>query len=206
MFYYLYKITNLINNKVYIGVHQTSKLEDGYFGSGININRAINKYGKENFNKEILEFFNTEEDMLSKEKEIVNPEFLKLDHVYNINEGGKGSFTYINSLPNQGHKPGQQRIASQIAADKLKYDLEHRAKFSKKMSIANKKRAELGNMFWQQPGFVNPAITHRWLSNDDQSKSLYVHQDQINSYIEAGWYMGRKYKKTSLGTKYKKRT
>ena len=76
MFYYLYKITNLINSKIYIGVHQTSNLDDGYLGSGININRAIKKYGKENFNKEILEFFNTEEDMYIKEKEIVNHNFL----------------------------------------------------------------------------------------------------------------------------------
>jgi len=206
MLYYLYKITNLINNKIYIGVHQTSNLDDGYYGSGININRAIKKYGKENFNKEILEFFKTEEDMFIKEKEIVNPDFLKLNYVYNITEGGKGSFTYINSLPNQGHKPGQQRIASQIAADKLKYDLEHRKMFVEKMRKSNRKRVEEGKMHWQQPEYVNPATVHRWISNDAESKSLYVHQDQISSYTSNGWYLGRKYKKTSLGTKYKKRT
>lgn len=41
MHFYLYKITNNINSKVYVGIHQTTNIDDGYFGSGLNINRAI---------------------------------------------------------------------------------------------------------------------------------------------------------------------
>ena len=46
-YYYLYKITNLINNKFYIGVHETDNINDGYMGSGRAIRAAIEKYGKE---------------------------------------------------------------------------------------------------------------------------------------------------------------
>lgn len=206
MFYYLYKITNLINNKVYIGVHQTNKLNDGYFGSGININRAIKKYGKDNFSKEILEYFNTEEDMLLKEKEIVNSDFVKLAHVYNINEGGKGSFSYINSLPNQGHRPGQQKEASKIAANKLKYDLEHREKFCAKMRKSNQRRVNEGSMAWQKPGYKNPALTRKWISNDATQKSQYIETSNLDQYLQQGWYLGRKYNQYNTNRDlYKKR-
>jgi len=97
MYYYLYKITNILNNKIYFGVHETSNLEDNYFGSGTYLKNSINKYGINNFKKEILEFFESRELMYCKEKSIVTPEFIKLNNTYNLNEGGNGGFYYINS-------------------------------------------------------------------------------------------------------------
>lgn len=55
MKYYLYQITNLVNNKIYVGVHKTTDMNDGYMGSGKVIRAAIEKYGAENFKKDILE-------------------------------------------------------------------------------------------------------------------------------------------------------
>jgi len=52
MFYLLYEITNLINDKNYIGQHITKDINDGYMGSGHAITAAIKKYGRENFKKE----------------------------------------------------------------------------------------------------------------------------------------------------------
>ena len=54
MKYFLYKTVNKINDKFYIGVHQTEDINDGYLGSSLHLDRAINKYGKENFKREIL--------------------------------------------------------------------------------------------------------------------------------------------------------
>ena len=57
MKYTVYKITNLINGKIYIGVHKTENLDDGYMGSGKNIKRAIDKYGIQNFKNRLKSIF-----------------------------------------------------------------------------------------------------------------------------------------------------
>lgn len=88
--YFVYKTTNLINGKIYIGKHSTNNLEDNYLGSGTHLNNSINKYGKENFKREILEFFDTEQEAYDYEAEIVTKEFVLREDTYNHKLGGKG--------------------------------------------------------------------------------------------------------------------
>lgn len=98
MFYYLYKIRNTLNDKIYVGVHKTKDMNDGYMGSGKVIKRAIEKYGIENFTKVILETFEDSVTMYAREKEVVTEEFLAREDTYNLRRGGHGGFDYINSL------------------------------------------------------------------------------------------------------------
>lgn len=81
---YLYRITNTINNKIYIGIHTTDNLDDNYMGSGHLIMAAIKKYGKEYFTKEILQYYDTIEELLEAERRVVNPEFVSRDDTYNL--------------------------------------------------------------------------------------------------------------------------
>lgn len=96
MFYYLYEIRNNLNNKIYVGVHKTNNMDDGYMGSGKIIQNAIRKHGIENFSKVILETFENSKDMYERESQIVNDQFLLREDVYNLRRGGHGGFEYIN--------------------------------------------------------------------------------------------------------------
>ena len=97
MYYTIYKTTHLDSGWVYIGKHQTKDLNDGYLGSGKLILQAISYYGKENFSKEILYIFETEEEMNAKEAELVTEEFCSQPGNFNLCPGGKGGWGYINS-------------------------------------------------------------------------------------------------------------
>jgi len=98
MFYYLYEIKNLVNNKIYVGVHKTNIVDDGYMGSGKVILSAIRKYGIDQFQKTILETFENSEAMFRREKEVVTDEFLSRSDTYNLRRGGNGGFDYINKI------------------------------------------------------------------------------------------------------------
>ena len=90
MYYTIYKVTNKLNGKFYIGKHQTKKVDDAYYGSGKAIKEAIQKYGVENFYKEVLFIFDTEDDMNNKEKELITEEFVNRKDTYNLGVGGEG--------------------------------------------------------------------------------------------------------------------
>lgn len=69
MFGYIYKTTNLVNGKQYIGKHKATKFEpDKYIGSGTLLLRAIKKYGKHNFSCELLECCDTLEQLNDRER------------------------------------------------------------------------------------------------------------------------------------------
>lgn len=84
----VYQITNETNGKIYVGIHETYDLDDGYMGSGTILHRAYKKYGLENFKKDILYVFDNKKDMLDKEREIVNEDFIKRKDTYNVIVGG----------------------------------------------------------------------------------------------------------------------
>lgn len=89
-YHLLYKITNVIDNTFYIGIHSTNNLDDGYFGSGIRIKRSVNKYGKENHRFEIIEKLPSRQTLLLREFEIVDEELLRNPLCLNLCKGGYG--------------------------------------------------------------------------------------------------------------------
>ena len=89
-YHFIYKITNIINNKFYVGMHSTNNINDSYFGSGRYLHRSIKKYGKQNFKREILEFLDTREKLIKREEIIITSKLLNDPLCMNLNPGGKG--------------------------------------------------------------------------------------------------------------------
>jgi group I intron endonuclease len=137
MHYYLYKITNLINDKYYVGVHKTKNINDGYMGSGKVIRQAIEKYGIENFKKEILEYFSDSKTMLKREKEIVTEDFLTQENVYNLRKGGDGGFDYINK-----NKLNASPESLEKRRKKLKENFSNKNWYGKNNPFYNKKHSD----------------------------------------------------------------
>lgn len=121
----IYKTTNLINGKFYVGKDERNKPD--YFGSGINLQRAIKKYGKENFTKETLEVCSTREELI--EREIYWIKKTKAQEIgYNIADGGWGGNTYTEET--------RERISKQFKGRK------HNPDIIKKMKNTREKRKE----------------------------------------------------------------
>lgn len=88
----VYKTINKINGKVYVGKNSTD--DPTYFGSGLLLNRAIAKYGRENFEKITLEVCESEERMNEQERFWIKKlESQNRERGYNIAPGGRGGFS-----------------------------------------------------------------------------------------------------------------
>jgi hypothetical protein len=68
-------------------------MEDGYLGSGKRLNYSIKKHGKENFKREILEFFESRDLLKKREAELANDDLLKDPKCMNLQHGGGGGFS-----------------------------------------------------------------------------------------------------------------
>jgi len=90
LYHYVYKITNTVNHKYYIGMRSTNlePLQDRYMGSGTLIKRSVEKYGIESFNKEILQEFQTREEASILEEQLVTRETLEDPLCLNLKTGG----------------------------------------------------------------------------------------------------------------------
>lgn len=102
MYGYIYKTTNLLNNKIYIGKHKGSFTEK-YLGSGKYLLNAINKYGKDKFIVELVEYCKTLE--IQNEREIYWIAYYKKRgaSMYNIANGGEGG-DLVTCLPKNDYK------------------------------------------------------------------------------------------------------
>jgi len=123
---YTYVTINLINVKKYIGDHTTDDLDDGYLGSGIALQRAIKKYDKTQFKKEILEFFDTKQEAFNAQEKWINEYNTLVPNGYNISlKGGHQCKNSISeetkkkiSKARKGKKQSEETIRKRVEKNK----------------------------------------------------------------------------------------
>lgn len=128
----IYKITNLINKKIYIGKDTTS--DPNYYGSGLLINRAFKKYGKEHFTKEVIDETDNYEELSKKEIywiEKYNSTNRRIG--YNISKGGDGGDVFTNH-------PDLELIKEKISKNNPKTGKTYEEAFGEERSIEYKKK------------------------------------------------------------------
>lgn len=203
MFYTIYKVTNKVNGKIYIGAHETKDLDDGYMGSGKVIKKALNKYGVENFEKEILELFDDSEKMYKMESKLVTTDFIEKDDNYNIVEGGRGGWGHINNNLTLEHRAFLRKTAKktfeQFNEDRKnnpELDALYREKcgkhFKGKKHTAETKRKIGAVTSKAQKGEGNSVYGTMWIHSLTEKVSKRVDKDELSEWENKGWLKGRK--------------
>lgn len=218
MYGYIYKTTNLINNKIYIGQHKSDIFDITYYGSGKLLKNSINKYGLDNFKCEILkECFNKDEldyyeIFFIKQFNSTNKEV-----GYNITTGGYGCRGYIFSKEDR-EKIGSKSRENNLKRDKTIYDKVSKKHIGKKMMNNGKEQhwinqeniEEMKNLGWtigsckrrnrdysgkNNTMYGKSAVKDRkWIHRyiDGNLERLYVNKDVVDKYIKLGWKLGMK--------------
>lgn len=120
-FYLVYKTTNNINSKFYIGSHQTNNIDDGYLGSGKILKQAINKYGRENFTRIIIAQCISSKVSRDVEGHIVRYSIEKYGRgCYNRSYNGTGAMLgKDNSFYGKNHSDETKKKLSEIASQRV---------------------------------------------------------------------------------------
>lgn len=207
-YHYLYKTTNMINGRYYVGMHSTSNLEDGYLGSGKKLRHALNKYGKENFSKEILSYYENREELIKGEIEMITETLINDVNCMNIMLGGRGGFI----------SDEQQKYRSICGGNALSLKLKNDKIFLEKfiLMVSNrmkqfhilgkinyntfdgKKHKESTKLIMSEKaklrtkGESNGSFGTCWINKEGKNKK--IKKEDLENYLKDNWNKGRKMK------------
>ena len=210
-YYIIYETKNLKDGKIYVGMHETDNLNDGYLGSGKRLKRAIRYYGKEFFERKILHIFFNKEDMVNKEVELVNEDLIKRPDTYNLKIGGEGGISteshrkkFILAAKSNGKKSGllhkerllnnnqynenfieKQRTLFKKLHSEGKIKTWPKGKKHNELTIEKMRKSHIG----KHSGSNNSQYGTCWITNGKDNKK--VSKLELEDWISKGWNKGR---------------
>lgn len=183
MYYYIYKITNINSGKFYIGSHKTEDLNDGYFGSGIYLKRAIKRYGRNAFVKENIQYCQSEDEMIKRETEYL--QMFRESNVYNLkfcSSGGNTRELYTNEQKREYIQKLIDNPACPIGKkgrSNHMFGKQSPVEVRLKQSDAHKKRflkLKSNNTEWSKwkEKYISHALANQWLMSELNSKPVRI--------------------------------
>lgn len=205
-YHYIYKTTNVVNSKYYIGMHSTDNLNDGYIGSGKRLWNSINYHGKNNHKCEILEYCKDRKELIKREEEIVNEQLLCEDLCMNLRVGGTGGISNEEHhlkmregsrkwLLNRWENADEEfkiRFKNILLNNSKKAHKKGRIKYD---TFKGKKHSDLTkqkiseSMKSKGEGETNSQFGLCWITNESENKKI-----KKGDLIPKGWRLGRKMK------------
>ena len=221
-FNFVYIITNLITRQQYIGDHSTNNLNDKYLGSGRPyLQNAFREYGKENFKKEILEFFPTKQEAFDAQEKYIIKHNTLVPNGYNISPKGghnnrgcwseeskkKCSLTKQGSLGyykdkhlSEEHKKhisdackgiNKGHKCTEETKEKIRKTLQKLPK--RQLSDNHKENLRKAAIgHSNQKGEKNSMYGKRWIINSITLETKLIKVENLNDYILKEWKQGKK--------------
>lgn len=174
MYGYIYKTTNIINQKIYIGQHKASEFKgQSYLGSGCLFRQAVNKYGKQNFFVELIDTAESREELDKKEQYWISY-YNSRDKEIGYNQAPGGS------VGNTGCKQSehQKMVVREYMQTHPRTDA-----CKKAMSVAAKRRCARTGYTVNQTGKI-------FVTKNGYNTVIYP--EKLQEYLDAGYTRGRK--------------
>lgn len=219
---FVYITTNNINGKRYIGQKKFKRGWKYYFGSGVSLIRAVNKYGKDNFSREIIAVSYNKEDLNRLEISFIKSHnAVNSRDYYNIAFGGEGG----NSGKPLSKESRKKMRDARIGKPNPMQGKHHSEETKLKMSEIQKSKIHVGKphseetklkMSKSQKGRITSEVTKQKISNSKTGTSraspttetrlkiresnMKVTQEQVKEIREK--YATGKYNKSMLAVEY----
>ena len=207
-YFYLYKTTNLLNDKYYVGMHTTYNINDGYLGSGKRLKYSLKKYGIENFKFEIIEFFNNKEELIKAETLLINEELLNDEFCMNLRIGGIGGFYNYSPTKEQMEKSkNTQNILRENDKEWVDRKFDRMSKSLKKV-YEDGRREKFYFFDWSgrkhsdetkskiseklkviSKGEGNSQYGTCWITKEGENKK--IKKSELDNFLSNGWIKGR---------------
>jgi group I intron endonuclease len=204
---FVYLTTNTINGKQYVGDHSSDTINDEYLGSGYLLKIKLKEYGKENFERKILEFFNNREEAFNAQEKYIKQYNTLAPNGYNLSPKGghnvKGCFSEETkkklSISGKGKNKGQipwnrglkncytTEVIMKLRQNGKKYAGENNPMYGKKQSTESIKKMKKAKR-----GKNNPSFGTCWIYNSELKECKKINKEDIHLY--KNWNKGRKMK------------